>query len=168
MAHKRRKPDIEDVAGITIKLKSETKVEHIYLIKNGKALAWFQGSKDSVTISKDEMLRFGDGLVLHNHPNGTSFSLHDIQETIRYNVREIRLFTLHNTFILKRPRKGWGISFQDQEVARSYNEICQSVDELLEQLYSNGKMTLREIEAIVNHLVWERFFNKFGIDYNMY
>lgn len=168
MAHKRRKPDIEDVAGITIKLKAETRVEHIYLIKNNKALAWFQGTKDSVTISKDEMLRFGDGLVLHNHPNGTSFSLHDIQESIRYNVKEIRLFTPDNTFILKRPRKGWGISFQDQKVIASYNEICHGVEELLEQFYSSGKMTLKETESLMNHLVWERFFYKFGIDYKMY
>jgi len=83
VAHKRRKPDIEDVAGITIKLRAEMEVEHIYLIKNGKALAWFQGSKESVTISHNEMLRFGDSIVLHNHPNGTSFSLHDIQEIIQ-------------------------------------------------------------------------------------
>jgi len=83
-------------------------------------------------------------------------------------VKEMRLFTPKNTFILKRPKRGWGINFQDQYVIESYNQIFNGVDALLEQLYSNGEMTLNETEELVNHLVWERFFYKFGIDYQMY
>lgn len=168
LAHEFKKPDISDVTGITAKLKKETEVEHIYLIKHNKAIAWFEGNKYCVIVPDEQLLRFKDGLVLHNHPNSTSFSFDDINGVVANNVKEMRLFSPKYTFVVKRPNQGWTISFHNPDVIETYNEIVRQVEEGLEQAFSRGKMTSKEKEEMINHLVWQRFFDKFDIYYNVY
>lgn len=91
--HPLQKPDLFDIHAITQKLKAETEKEHLYLIKNGKAFAWFDVDKDNVNPPVEQIFRFNDALVLHNHPDGTSFSFEDVRNIIQTNIKEMRLIT---------------------------------------------------------------------------
>ena len=69
-------------AEVKQKLIAENKIEHLYFYKNGKQIARFEGESDYVNPSEQQLIRMKDCEVLHNHLEGSSFSVQDIAASL--------------------------------------------------------------------------------------
>jgi len=163
-----RQPDLFGVPEITEKLRKETKVEHLYFVKDNLAFVWFKGYKDYVSPPKEQMLRMQNALVLHNHIQGTSFSFEDIQSIVQHNAQELRIISQARTYIVKRPVEGWGFTFDNQEDYSQFQEAFTEANTYMDKLIEAKILLQSEKKDFTNHFTWRIFFSKFGISYNYY
>ena len=61
-------------------------------------------------------------MVIHNHPNGCSFSIDDIQNIIRFDAFIFHVITEDSIYTVKRPESGWKISvdFKKEPIPSRY------------------------------------------------
>lgn len=74
--------------------------------KDGLLLSKNQGLPDRVSFNDDELKLLKNNVFTHNHPNGTTFSLADIERAIENNLLELRVVTSSFRFSLSAPN-GW-------------------------------------------------------------
>ena len=163
-----RKPDFLGVAEITEKLRRETKIEHLYFVKDNQAFVWFKGYKEYVIPPEEQILRMKDSLVLHNHVYGSSFSFEDIEAIVKYYAKELRIICQNRTFIISRPKVGWGFSFEDQNHYKQYQEAFNEANKYMNRLIESRAMFESERNDFINHFTWKIFFTKFEVDYKHY
>jgi SPP1 gp7 family putative phage head morphogenesis protein len=84
--------------GIIRKLGKTTGLEHLGIVRdNGTSLGTWKGKKDSITITNRmrKILNAGANnslVIIHNHPNNTSFSLADLEVMSSYkSIKELRV-----------------------------------------------------------------------------
>lgn len=61
------------------------KIEHLFVFKKEIEILHFKGGENLVEVPKNILFRFKDSTLIHNHPQGTSFSESDIVEAIENN-----------------------------------------------------------------------------------
>ena len=77
---------------------------------NGNMLFSKKGGPHSVEYGA-EGPKTTNAVVTHNHPRGASFSSDDVAGMVFFNQKEMRATGKEYTFSLKRPAKGWGVSW---------------------------------------------------------
>lgn len=82
--------------------------------KNGNVLVNKKGRAHSVSYGMDGT-KTTDAIVTHNHPSGASFSHQDIAGMVYYNQKEMRATGKEYTFSIRRPEKGWGVSWKSAQ-----------------------------------------------------
>ena len=144
----------------------------------GNAVLDKRGYSKSVEFSEFEKKKLKDTIFTHNHPGGwkkeegtigrigASFSRQDITFAISNDVAEIRAVTPTYTFVLKRPEKGWGISYIDAN--NSYlsmeSKVMSELSKIIEKSgYSDESM--RRANILHNHLIMKRFAKKHHLEY---
>lgn len=83
---------------------------------NGNEIFKKIGNRNSVSYGMDGW-KTKDAIMTHNHPGGSSFSWQDVQGMVYYNQKEMRATGKEFTFSLKRPEKGWGVSYKTATTA---------------------------------------------------
>jgi hypothetical protein len=140
------------------------KVEHLYIFKNGKQLRRFIGETNQVIPQTKYLLELKDATVIHNHPQGTSFSLEDFQAILEFNAQKLILITPNYCFTVERPSSNWPITFDD-----SFFELFNSCRLMAEGLLSKeiAKNEISNFDADVEkmHYIWSSFFTFLGIKY---
>jgi hypothetical protein len=81
---------------------------------NGNMLFSKKGGPHSVVYGADGP-KTTNAVVTHNHPGGASFSWQDVSGMVYFNQKEMRATGKEYTFSLKRPAKGWGVSWKTAE-----------------------------------------------------
>lgn len=78
-------------------------IEHVLVFnQEGKLLTKSTGKKDEVFLSGDDIDKLPESITIHNHPQGTTFSLIDIITTLSCRIREAQVVTSHNiTYVLE-------------------------------------------------------------------
>lgn len=105
--------------------------------KNGDIVINKDGESRHVSFTKEECRKLKNTVLTHNHPSGwnynedsiyrigNSFSKDDISLAVQCDISEIRAVTPNYTFVLKRPKEGWGIIFEDFEDV--YQDVYKSI-----------------------------------------
>lgn len=144
--------------------------------KNGKVLLDKRGQATSVSITREEKALLKDSIFTHNHPRGwkkpansmgrigNSFSTADILVAIENDIAEIRAVTPNFTFIMRRPKNGWGLTVE--EAAVEMNKVERVIEtDLRERIYRNTT-TVAKASVVHYHRLWTEFSKKFGIEYS--
>ena len=126
-----------------------------------------RGTEDGVSFTADEVLVLKDALLVHNHPpnrrfddgdprtEGGSFSDHDLDLVLTYDIAEIRAVTPGWRYVIVRPLRGW---IPDADSAAAvYGELLESVrSEDLEAIATGRMASLEYATATQAHRVMER------------
>jgi len=135
-------------------------IEHLYFFKNGKQVRRFEGEYNNVRISDKYLYEIKDSIIVHNHPQGSSFSIEDIVGLIKYDAAECFLVTERYIYQLTRPKAGWDIDVDNEEFIEKYN-ACKTIAEgELDKLISSNNLTQTEKEIEIIHYIWLLFFTQ--------
>lgn len=143
--------------------------------KDGKVLLDKRGQQFSVTFTDEEAKLLKDTIFTHNHPRGwghkdnsmmrigSSFSDADIITAIRNDIAEIRAVTPNYTFVMKRPEKGWGMTYQEAsaKIKRINNYYLTEFDKRI----NKGTTTPNKASIVHWHSVWKVFAENNGFEY---
>lgn len=140
------------------------KIENLYIFKNGKQIRRFRGTGSDVSPETFYLLEMKDAIIVHNHPQGASLSLSDLEAIIKFDAKELIIVTQAFLFIVSRPPEGWNIIFNNSFEER-YSDCAMLVDDLLDKEISKNEITLfdKEIEKI--HYIWAYLFSFYDVKY---
>lgn len=74
------------------------------LSSSGKLLFYRKGEKEKVNFTRKELKQLIDGIIVHNHPNNTSFSPEDLAITITGELSEMVVVTNDKIYKYKPPK----------------------------------------------------------------
>ncbi|MHA1302182.1 MAG: phage portal protein, partial [Candidatus Heimdallarchaeaceae archaeon] len=80
----------KSAAEVENEIKTRRTEKAFVLDKDGKILLEKEGAKENVTFTSYELERLEGNTLIHNHPNGFSFSLDDVTMFLSYKEREMR------------------------------------------------------------------------------
>lgn len=141
-------------------------IEYLYFFnKSGKQIRRFKGEQNQIIIEDIFLYEMKDAIVIHNHPNGNSFSIEDVIACIKFNAAEVILITQTFTYQIIRPFQGWRIDV-DTENFKSQIKVCIENAEIeLDKLLKHGEITFHEKEIEKIHYLWIFFFALNDIKY---
>jgi hypothetical protein len=141
------------------------KIENLYIFKNGKQIRRFRGTNSDVSPESFYLLEMKDAVIVHNHPQGASLSLSDLEAIIKFDAKELIIVTQAYLFIVSRPLRGWNIIF-DNSFEERHSVCSMLVDGLLDKEIAKNEITLfdKEIEKI--HYIWAYLFPLYDVKYN--
>ncbi len=94
---------------------------------NGERVFIKKGKKDKVTFTKTEISKMKNGVLTHNHPNGTVFSPDDINMLRRGELSEIRACNGRGTYVLRNASE-WDDNIPDfQSICDEYWNIMNEI-----------------------------------------
>ena len=134
--------------------------EHLYLYKNGKQIRRFKGNKNSVVVSNKYLFEIKDAVIVHNHPQGSSFSYEDIVGIIKYDAAECILVTDRYDYKIYRPKNGWNIDVDSKEFEEQVLVCRKIAEEQLNKFVSNNTIDINEKEVEIFHYIWMFFFRE--------
>lgn len=121
------------------------------------------GGKNSVSFTKNEVAKFENNILTHNHPSDAPFSFEDMLTATKSNVLEVRAVGNSYTYILKRPTNGWSEEHKDAKyLVTKYNDAIQKTKKQLPNIDIAGNL---EDRAKYNHTLQENFSNLVGFNY---
>ncbi|MCU0353064.1 MAG: hypothetical protein MUD08_04880 [Cytophagales bacterium] len=142
-----------------------SRVEHLYFFRDDKQIARFRGTSNYVNPPEEALLRMKDCVVLHNHPQGTSFSQADVKAVVRYDAAKLIVVSPKYVYTLVRPKNGWGIKFEDTTTQDVLEEAIASAQDILRKEEAKGMIFSSEKFLKENDYVWQVFFSHFHIPY---
>ncbi len=102
-------------------------------------------------------------IVVHSHPDGTSFSADDIFETITFGGKGVVAFNDEFFYVFTNNTAG------DVELLSLFSEIASLVEESLIKKVNNGTITKSQMYFAINHKVWLKIAQKIeGFGYEAY
>lgn len=119
--------------------------------KNGNILVNKIGGAHSVSYGMDGS-KTTDAIVTHNHPSGASFSHQDIAGMVYHNQKEMRATGKEYTFSIRRPEKGWGVSWKSAQAR-------------FQRAFENARLTFsvyRTGNAAKDRKLWIDLTNKYN------
>ncbi|MGY6744347.1 MAG: hypothetical protein ACXIUQ_16525 [Cecembia sp.] len=139
--------------------------EHLYVFKNGKQIRRFAGETSYVNIPYQYLFELKDAVVIHNHPNDSTFSLEDVQTAVDQDIMKLYVATKTHYYTIKRPQRGWGFDFFDSEV-QDQLKFCQvHARQLAEKHIAQFEIKNEDRDAIILHYIWVFFFDLLNIEY---
>jgi hypothetical protein len=139
-------------------------IENLYIFKNDKQIRRFRGTGTDVSPESFYLLEMKDSIVVHNHPQGTSLSLEDLEAIVKFDAKELIIVTKAYLFIVTRPFRGWNIVF-DGSFQERYSISSSMAESLLDKEIAKNEITLfdKEIEKI--HYIWAYLFQFYDVKY---
>ena len=155
--HKPLPKDRANTIEVAIKKIRNSPIEHLYIFKNGKQIRRFKGDKNYVAVDNKYLFEIKDASVVHNHPQGASFSFEDIEGIIRYDAAECIVATEKFTYKVVRPKKGWNINVSSEEYEQQLLACKQIAEVEINKLISNNTINPHEKEVEIFHYIWVLF-----------
>jgi len=147
----------------------------VVIDKNGKVLIDKRGMAFNVGFTQDESNLMKDAIMTHNHPRGwgyrenqlgrigNSFSIDDLTLAITSNVAEIRAVTPNYTFVMRRPKNGWGVSVKDFKSI--YDKENKKLEDEFTRRIFKGTLTIEQAKATHFHVLTKRISKKYNWEY---
>ena len=101
---------------------------------DGQELFRLKGDAKAVEASDEQKEQLPGGYLTHNHPDGSFFSLQDIQTAHRDDLAEIRVIANRPTpvlYILRRPAGGWNVARFEAAVEAETKRLLDKYPEAL-------------------------------------
>jgi len=103
-------------------------------------------------------------VFIHNHPEGTLFSLPDILLAKRLNIQEMRVVTEDLLYILRSPPAGWpALALRD--LLRAVRAADVEVEAKLSALVHSGRLSSTEANRKHWREVWTQVAQRVGLHY---
>jgi hypothetical protein len=143
--------------------------------RDGNIVIDKRGEEKRVVFTQEEGLKMKDCVFTHNHPTGwsydensikrigNSFSKEDLITAIKCDLKEMRAVTPNYTFSLKRPEKGWGVSFVLFE--EKFDFMNEELSGDFYDRINNGTLTPMQASATHYHILMKEFAKLYGWDY---
>lgn len=147
-------------------LATQMQIEYMYVFDaKGNQLLKLEGDYQTVSIPNIYTQHLKNATVTHNHPQGSSFSMQDVQMAVKYDLAELRVVTNVCVYSLQRKLSGWDLNFEDENTL-SWLEECKTLayDRLGKEIRQNIT-TLYEANKFFDSFVWSIFFFNFGYLY---
>jgi len=136
----------------------------VLLDENGKVLKTRLGDKSSIDVS-DMIYALQDGIFLHNHPSGSSFSDLDIWCALTNGMKEIRAFGKEYEYIF-RPAKMLPSSKATVEEKKNmleyFDDKSQAMYDKYQPLVKSGRISAKAASMNHWHEITKGFVKKFG------
>ena len=134
--------------------------------RNGNPFKVSSGKSNKVNFTGEQMKSMEDGIMSHNHWNGTTFSASDIQMLVQTGLQEMRACNSEGSFVLRRSTKELpGFFFNKKELQGKLYERENIISIRERMALINGNMTLEEFDKFVQQLAVEEFAEEYGFDY---
>lgn len=134
--------------------------------RNGNTAFIKKGEARSVRFTKREVQQMDGGVLVHNHPEDTTFSPADINMLRAANLSEIRAVTQNGVYHLRRP-KVWDEAINTrQKIFEEYEKLEREIEPEIYLQYQQGKLTLEEYNKIYQDKILDRLTKKFNLDYS--
>jgi len=140
-------------------------LENLYVFRNGKQFLRFRGTENSVIPDEKYFIGVEDSIWVHNHPSGSSFSVEDIEMAIYSNISEFYIATENFKYVVKRPKGGWNLDFEKDEVNWLLNKCHSIAKQELDKLVVRNEISILERDKEIFHYIWSYFFQLNGIFY---
>ena len=161
-----------------MKLRKERNVEHLYIYKNGRQLARFEGYKGytAVNVPSEWLVRMKDTNVYHNHLGSTSFSFEDIELIVAHDAKELVVCSPKFDYIVRRPMGGWGFELAvtdgiivlDQDSAEIFEESQVLAKHGFNNAIAQGYLLNSDWDDFRMHFIWAAFFGIKEIHYKQF
>lgn len=116
---------------------------------NGNMLFSKKGGPHSVEYGA-EGPKTTNAVVTHNHPSGASFSSDDVAGMVFFNQKEMRATGKEYTFSMKRPAKGWGVSWATAE-SRFKRAYTKALNDYYKQAPGKSDTARRKLWIDLTH-----------------
>jgi hypothetical protein len=151
-------PDGLNQIKVLEKLRKERDRELLYFFKGKRQIARFEGEANCVNPGNNSLL-MKDCAVMHNHLQGSSFSVEDVAIGITFDAVELWVISGQHTFLMKRPSRGWGIKplnnqgdYTDEFLALR-NEALELAHEAVDRMVLAHTIEQRERDKYINHIL---------------
>jgi len=135
----------------------------ICLDSNGKVLVHKIGSENNIFYTKREITKMkGAKLYIHNHPNGSSFSIADISFLLHNNIKKIvAVGSVDNKKINYSLELLKSVDLvQRNNLLRGYLETNKKELENVQRLIYDKKISQKKATRFFRHFVMEKFSKK--------
>lgn len=137
-------------------------IAHLYDVE-GKLLFKKTGDSGSVSFDNSEIKRMHNGILTHNHPNGSCFSPEDINILRRGKLLEVRAVTSQGVYRLQKPVK-WSKEISGLEkIEAVYYDIDKQVAPAIFARVAHGDITFAQADAMCQEAVLRKFANRYGL-----
>ncbi|WP_200976488.1 hypothetical protein [Echinicola sp. 20G] len=141
------------------------KTEHLYIFRKSKQIRRYKGEYNQIHIPDEYLFELKDSKVIHNHPNGSTFSFEDVKATVNFDIAELIVVTTQSIYTLIRPKNGWNINFEDGSTSDTLDTCEKQAREMVEKLTAQFQIRNEEKDPIILHYIWVLFFNICNIEY---
>lgn len=158
------KDNVKNPEEAIAKIRFDTR-ENIYFFKHGKQVLRYRGEVNQISIVNSDLAGIDDCILVHNHPQGTSFSESDIENAIRYNVKEFILATHEYVYYLKKPTSGWNIEWNNELTKAQMEESRTLAENLINKMIAQNEMPIYDADIEIIHYIWASFFRFNDVSY---
>jgi hypothetical protein len=104
-----------------------SQLEKLFIVDDiGNIVFAAAGSQNRVSIPSNIWGKVQGKILIHNHPDNTSFSLQDLITGAKLNVNELKLYAKDNEYTINKPKKG-GWFFKKSGIEKLYNQANDDV-----------------------------------------
>lgn len=139
-------------------------VEHLIVIDNGIIIHREIGSKNNVEIDKKILLSKKDLILIHNHPEGGTFSSVDIINLVENNIKQMILVTKYFIYTINRPLKGW--NFDRSELEKLVELADRHANESITLELQKENIELIDANSEKSHYIWTVIFQILDVQYS--
>ena len=130
---------------------------------NGNEIFKKVGNRHQVSYDMDGY-KTKDAIVTHNHPRGSSFSSADVAGMVYYNQKEMRATGKEFTFSIKRPEKGWGVSWKTAQGA--FKRATANARKAFQKQMTGNAESNRKLWISLTHQYNEKAARRLGWNYS--
>lgn len=131
------------------------------LYNNGKQILFKNGSSKEIGFTQQEVDMMKGGVLTHNHPNGKSFSLADLQLFHETKLNQLRIVSKDVEFSLSGNILNKSRSEIEAIYENNYSELKQQFDE---QIYK-GYITKKLANKLIHHEHMNSVAKDLGLNY---
>jgi SPP1 gp7 family putative phage head morphogenesis protein len=122
--------------------------------KDGKKVLIKDGAKSSVSFAESEIDSFRGGVLTHNHPRGSTFSVDDIKMMAYAELSEIRATSENYVYIMQNPN---AVELREEDIKRQYDRYKKrAIIEMKDDPSINPYNRTWEIFASENGLIYKK------------
>ncbi len=120
-------------------------------------------------IKQETLHKLKDGVFIHNHPTGSSFSTVDLDVAVRNNIKEMWAVHTEQSFRVVRPPNGWPSLTEVQgHFQDAHRAWLQRLEKLREGGLKRASEEFRQLDLNMMHSIWEEAFAKMGAHYERF
>lgn len=127
-----------------------------------------RGEKDRIVYTDEETALMPGGVLTHNHPNGATFSVDDIDMMGRTGITELRAIGRDGVYVIRQPAE-WPEEINSfEKLEKEYSEIQLSLqNEMHEEVLSGRITTDNDYSIEYQRRILDKLTSKYGFTYFM-